>query len=144
MTTPDESPSLSASSSPSTSPSLSRSASHSQVAQRLGITAAPLRLDSQCKYGALARGDASVYMRFPPVGYREKIWDHAAGVVIVSEAGGAVTDAAGNALDFSRGRWLDLQVRAASACVRQRRTEEAQGLASWSMAWCGQEERCDE
>ena len=31
-----------------------------------------------------------MYMRFPPQGYREKIWDHAAGVVIVTEAGGKV------------------------------------------------------
>ena len=46
-------------------------------------------------------------MRFPPETYREKIWDHAAGVVIVEEAGGRVTDAAGNKLDFSLGRYLD-------------------------------------
>ena len=46
-------------------------------------------------------------MRFPPPSYREKIWDHAAGVVIVEEAGGKVTDAAGNKLDFSLGRYLD-------------------------------------
>jgi 3'-phosphoadenosine 5'-phosphosulfate (PAPS) 3'-phosphatase len=32
-------------------------------------------------------------------------------VVIVTEAGGRVTDAKGNELDFSRGRWLDLEVR---------------------------------
>lgn len=38
---------------------------------------------------------------------REKIWDHAAGVVIFEEAGGLVSDAAGNPLDFSRGRYLD-------------------------------------
>jgi len=28
-------------------------------------------------------------------GYVEKIWDHAAGVIIVEEAGGVVSDAAG-------------------------------------------------
>jgi len=78
------------------------------VAKELGITQPPLRLDSQCKYGALARGDAGIYMRFPPVGYREKIWDHAAGALIVTEAGGKVTDAIGKKLDFSKGRWLDL------------------------------------
>jgi 3'(2'), 5'-bisphosphate nucleotidase/inositol polyphosphate 1-phosphatase len=47
-------------------------------------------------------------MRFPRPGYREKIWDHAAGVLIATEAGAVVTDAGGAPLDFSRGRWLDL------------------------------------
>ncbi len=45
--------------------------------------------------GALARGDAAVYMRFPKAGYREKIWDHCAGALIVQEAGAVITDAAG-------------------------------------------------
>jgi 3'(2'), 5'-bisphosphate nucleotidase len=31
------------------------------------------------------------------------IWDHAAGVLIVEEAGGKVVDFRGNALDFSVG-----------------------------------------
>jgi fructose-1,6-bisphosphatase/inositol monophosphatase family enzyme len=38
---------------------------------------------------------------------REKIWDHAAGVLIFHEAGGVVTDATGSPLDFSLGRYLD-------------------------------------
>lgn len=42
-----------------------------------------LRLDSQAKYGALSRGDASIFMRFPDPTYREKIWDHCAGVSII-------------------------------------------------------------
>lgn len=37
--------------------------------------------------GALSRGDASVFMRFPDPSYREKIWDHCAGVIIL-EVGG--------------------------------------------------------
>ena len=45
--------------------------------------------------GALARGDAAILLRFPHKGYREKIWDHAAGVVIVQEAGAVITDASG-------------------------------------------------
>jgi 3'(2'), 5'-bisphosphate nucleotidase len=39
--------------------------------------------------------------------YREKIWDHAAGKIVVEEAGGRVTDVFGNALDFSKGRTLE-------------------------------------
>lgn len=35
---------------------------------------------------------------------REKIWDHAAGVVIFEEAGGLVTDGMGRKLDFGLGR----------------------------------------
>ena len=45
--------------------------------------------------GALARGDADINLRFPHKGYREKIWDHAAGVVIVQEAGACISDASG-------------------------------------------------
>jgi len=74
------------------------------IAQTVGITQPPLRLDSQAKYGAVARGDAVLYLRFPSTqspNYREKIWDHAAGSVIVEEAGGRVTDTLGQALDFA-------------------------------------------
>ncbi|GJP29537.1 hypothetical protein CLOM_g17125 [Closterium sp. NIES-68] len=78
------------------------------IAQALGVVAPPVRIDSQAKYGAMARGDAAIYMRFPLDGYREKIWDHAAGSLVISEAGGKVCDAAGQPLDFSRGRFLDL------------------------------------
>lgn len=78
------------------------------IAEKLGVQAPPVRIDSQAKYGALARGDGAIYLRFPYKGYREKIWDHAAGAIVVAEAGGLVTDASGNDLDFSKGRFLDL------------------------------------
>ncbi|KAG2623356.1 hypothetical protein PVAP13_3KG055900 [Panicum virgatum] len=78
------------------------------IAEKLGVLAPPVRIDSQAKYGALARGDGAIYLRFPHKGYKEKIWDHAAGSIVVTEAGGIVTDAAGNDLDFSKGRFLDL------------------------------------
>lgn len=64
----------------------------------------PLRLDSQAKYAAVARGDAAVYLRL--ANYQHCIWDHAAGACIVREAGGHVTDALGNTLDFAAGRTL--------------------------------------
>ena len=80
-----------------------------EVARRLGVKAPALRIDSQCKYGAVARGDASIYLRLPTrPGYVEKIWDHAAGSIIVEEAGGEVSDIYGRRLDFSRGRTLEL------------------------------------
>ncbi len=79
-----------------------------RVAARLGITAPPYRMDSQCKYAAVARGDASIYLRLPTRrDYVEKAWDHAAGWAVISEAGGMVTDVRGAALDFSRGRRLE-------------------------------------
>ena len=78
-----------------------------KIAARLGITAPPLRMDSQCKYGAVARGDASIYLRMPTrADYREKIWDHAAGKLVVEEAGGTVSDVTGKPLDFRHGRSL--------------------------------------
>jgi 3'(2'), 5'-bisphosphate nucleotidase len=78
-----------------------------EIAERLGITAPPYRIDSQCKYGAVARGDASIYLRLPTrADYREKIWDHAAGKFVVEQAGGRVTDVTGKPLDFRHGRTL--------------------------------------
>ena len=37
---------------------------------------------------------------------QENVWDHAAGVVVLQEAGGIVTDQQGRALDFSKGEKL--------------------------------------
>lgn len=80
---------------------------HALIAQRLGIAAPPVRMDSQCKYAAIARAEASIYLRLPTsTSYEEKIWDHAAGSIIVSEAGGEVTDVEGRPLDFTCGRTL--------------------------------------
>jgi 3'(2'), 5'-bisphosphate nucleotidase len=80
------------------------------LAQALGITQPSVQLDSQAKYGVVARGDASIYLRLPSPespDYREKIWDHAAGALIVEEAGGRITDALGADLDFGQGRRLE-------------------------------------
>lgn len=74
----------------------------------LNMSTRPIRVDSQCKYGLVARGDASIYWRIPKgFKYIEKVWDHAAGWLIVKEAGGHVTDVFGNPLDFSVGRSLE-------------------------------------
>ncbi|EGG13067.1 Hypothetical protein MELLADRAFT_32223 [Melampsora larici-populina 98AG31] len=67
----------------------------------------PIRLDSQVKYCLIARGDVNVYLRLPiDLNYKEKIWDHAAGSLLVEEAGGKVTDMWGKPLDFSLGKTL--------------------------------------
>jgi 3'(2'), 5'-bisphosphate nucleotidase len=78
-----------------------------RIAQLLGVVAPPVRIDSQCKYAAVGRGEASIYLRLPTrADYEEKIWDHAAGWIVVKEAGGEVTDVRGEPLDFGQGRTL--------------------------------------
>ncbi|KAL9604656.1 MAG: hypothetical protein Q9219_000376 [cf. Caloplaca sp. 3 TL-2023] len=78
-----------------------------EIAKRLGITKESVRMDSQAKYGSIARGAGDLYLRLPVrKDYEEKIWDHAAGDLIVREAGGEVTDAEGKPLDFGVGRTL--------------------------------------
>ncbi len=80
---------------------------HGAIASNLGVTAEPYRIDSQCKYAIVARGEASIYLRLPSAkGYREKVWDHAAGALIIEEAGGRVSDLDGNTLDLTSGRFL--------------------------------------
>ncbi|MDQ7040724.1 MAG: 3'(2'),5'-bisphosphate nucleotidase [Rhodothermus sp.] len=78
-----------------------------EVARYLGITLPPRRLDSQAKYAMVARGEADLYLRLPTrPGYVEKVWDHAAGALIVAEAGGRVTDIHGRPLRFDQGTTL--------------------------------------
>jgi 3'-phosphoadenosine 5'-phosphosulfate (PAPS) 3'-phosphatase len=58
----------------------------------------------------VARGEADIYLRAPnsrTPDYRENIWDHAAGALVVEEAGGKVTDVYGEALDWTTGRRLE-------------------------------------
>ena len=77
-----------------------------QIADKVGITEEPIRIDSQCKYALVAQGQAAAYLRLTKAGYIEKIWDHAAGALIITEAGGTLSDLNGKALDFSKGRTL--------------------------------------
>jgi 3'(2'), 5'-bisphosphate nucleotidase len=79
---------------------------HQRLAQKLNISKPRLQMDSQAKYGIVARGEATIYLRVPSLSersYKEKIWDHAAGSIIAEEAGGRVTDIFGHPLDFSCG-----------------------------------------
>lgn len=81
-----------------------------RIARAVGITAPPLRMDSQVKYGVLASGKALLYLRLPSPGapdYREKIWDHAAGSIIIEEAGGRISDMHGKPLNFADAATMD-------------------------------------
>ena len=78
------------------------------IIDAIGKEGEPARLDSQCKYALVARGQADGYLRLPTSKeYVEKIWDHAAGMCIATEAGADVSDISGNPLDFSQGYRLE-------------------------------------
>lgn len=85
----------------------------SQIKDKLGFDSQSVQnqtinMDSQVKYCVLAKGQADIYLRLPVSDtYREKIWDHAAGHVLVYESGGLVGDVNGNPLDFGKGRTLN-------------------------------------
>lgn len=84
-------------------------AQQSAVAKAAGIVQPSLRMDSQAKYGVLAAGKAALYLRLPSPkspDYRENIWDHAAGAIVVEEAGGRVSDMYGQMLEFPNGAKL--------------------------------------
>ena len=77
--------------------------------QALGREWTGVRLDSQAKYGLLARDQADAYLRLPRTGkrYIERVWDHAAGALVAMESGTTVTDIFGQPLDFGHGRGLE-------------------------------------
>lgn len=80
-----------------------------EISRQLQIATPPEQMDSQVKYGIVASGQAEIYLRIPNPAtpdYQEKIWDHAAGSLIVEEAGGKVSDIDGNKLDFRTGKTL--------------------------------------
>jgi 3'(2'), 5'-bisphosphate nucleotidase len=80
-----------------------------RLATDLRITAPPVAIDSQAKYAVLAAGEGDVLLRLLSPSrpdYRERIWDQAAGSIVVIEAGGRVSDLDGRPLDFSHGRTL--------------------------------------
>lgn len=80
-----------------------------QFAIELGVDIEPLRMDSQAKYAVLAAGEGDLLLRLlspAKPDYREKIWDQAAGSIVIEEAGGQITDLVGSSLDFTAGRTL--------------------------------------
>lgn len=68
------------------------------------------RMDSQVKYGVLARGGAEYVTRLPKKEYVEWIWDHASGRIVIEEAGGIQTDTNGNLVDYGLGAKIDKDV----------------------------------
>ncbi len=87
---------------------------HAAILAHLGEAGEPARLDSQAKYAVVARGQADLYLRLPrpprdpqTPWYVERIWDHAAGALVATECGCAVSDLNGNPLDFSQGLGLE-------------------------------------
>jgi len=89
-----------------------------QIIECLDTAHSPVLMDSQAKYALMAaqakyalmaagKGDLLFRLLSPAQpGYVEKIWDQAAGSIVVEEAGGKVTDLCGNPLDFTHGRGL--------------------------------------
>ena len=80
-----------------------------ELVSATGVQAPPVPMDSQAKYAVLAAGHGDVLLRLLSSSrpdYREKVWDQAAGSLVVEEAGGRVTDLDGKQLDFARGRTL--------------------------------------
>ena len=78
-------------------------------AQKMGIQADPVLMDSQTKYAVLAAGAGDLLLRLLSAAlpdYKEKIWDHAAGSLVLHEAGGRISDLDGRPLDFTAGRSL--------------------------------------
>jgi 3'(2'), 5'-bisphosphate nucleotidase len=80
-----------------------------ELVTELSIGAEPVPMDSQAKYAVLAAGGGEILLRLLSPSrpdYREKIWDQAAGSIVIEEAGGRITDLDGKDLDFSHGRTL--------------------------------------
>ena len=80
-----------------------------ELADWLGMQVDPVRMDSQAKYAVLAAGGGEAMLRLlspKRPDYREKIWDQAAGSIVLEEAGGRLTDLSGVPLDFTQGRTL--------------------------------------
>ncbi len=69
-----------------------------------------VRMDSQVKYGILARGGGEIFARLPKQSYVEWIWDHAPGRIVIEEAGGVQTDTNGSLISYGLGAKMDSNV----------------------------------
>jgi 3'(2'), 5'-bisphosphate nucleotidase len=81
-----------------------RTARAAAVVESLGRPWETVAVDSQLKYALVALGAGDCIVRVPgSVPRAEHGWDHAAGVLIATEAGAAASDANGVPLDFTLG-----------------------------------------
>ena len=81
-----------------------RTARAAAVVESLGRPWETVAVDSQLKYALVALGAGDCIVRVPgSVPRAEHGWDHAAGVLIATEAGAAASDADGVPLDFTLG-----------------------------------------
>ena len=71
-----------------------------ELRSHLNVSNGSVPMDSQSKYAYVANSTYDVYIRYPNKTHKEKIWDHAAGYLIVRESGGTITDFHGNDLQF--------------------------------------------
>jgi hypothetical protein len=73
------------------------------LATELGQVKPVLQAEGPFPYALVARAEAQCYFELPDevAAFDASIWSHAAGSLLVTEAGGLVTDTAGNPLDFS-------------------------------------------
>jgi 3'(2'), 5'-bisphosphate nucleotidase len=77
------------------------------IVDTLGVQPPPELMDSQAKHALIAAGGADLLIRVPAAKtYRDKIWDQAAGSLLVEQAGGRVTDLNGLPLECGAGRLL--------------------------------------
>jgi 3'(2'), 5'-bisphosphate nucleotidase len=77
------------------------------IVRTLGVETPPILMDSQAKHAVIAAGRAELLIRISATkSFHDKIWDQAAGSLIIEEAGGRVTDLGGARLDFETGRLL--------------------------------------
>jgi 3'(2'), 5'-bisphosphate nucleotidase len=78
-----------------------------RVLRTLGALRPPVLMDSQAKHVTVAAGLSDLLIRFPPdAEFHDAVWDQAPGSLLIEEAGGRVTDLAGEPLDFRTGRRL--------------------------------------
>ena len=80
-----------------------------RMRDQMGSQTELIKMDSQAKFAMVAAGQGDIVLRLlspDRPDYREKIWDQAAGSIVVEEAGGKVTDLEGKPLDFSTGSLL--------------------------------------
>lgn len=77
------------------------------IRETLTMDKQPIRVHSaHLKYCLVARGDAHVYYRPDKGKGGEYIWDHAPAALLVTEAGGRVTDLDGAEINWTAGRRL--------------------------------------